>query len=86
MLTMRNVKHQKCELMLTHDNKQNTRNEYFLGQHFAKWYLGKYVRPRESSRVSERASGRMVDSSVGARGPSNEYDWHTHPTCHRIGG
>ena len=72
--------------MLTQDSKQNTRNEYFLGQQIAYRYLGEYEKPRESSSVSENVSDRMVDSAVGSRSSSDEDDLHTHPTCHRTEG
>ena len=49
-------------------------------------YLGKYERPRESSRVSESESDRMVNSAVGSRSSSDEDDLHTLPTCQRIEG
>ena len=38
-------------------------------------YLGKYERPRESSRVSESVNDRMVNSAVGWRSSSNEDDY-----------
>ena len=72
--------------MLIQDIKQNTRNEYFLGQQIAYRHLEKYGKPRESSRVSEKVSDRMIDSAVGSRNSSDADDLHTLSRCQRIEG
>ena len=66
--------------------KAELRNEYFLGQQIAYWHLEKYGKPRESSRVSEKVSDRMIDSAVGSRNSSDKDDLHTYPTCRRTEG
>ena len=51
--------------MLIQDIKQNTRNEYSLGQQTAYRHLEEFEKPGESCRVSEKVSDRMIDSAVG---------------------